>query len=161
MKSLLALLFVAITFHAAQAAGRNWTLANAQGGEYSFSENSGSRPTLLIFWASWCKPCKREMTELKDTYDDLQKRGMNVILISEDNQKTKSRVKPLSDSKGYEWTALLDPDGEVLKLYGGTSIPFTVVLDEGGSPVYKSIGEMKDPSEMLSKANQLIESPGE
>lgn len=161
MKSLLALLLIAFTLQSAHAAGRNWTLANAQGGEYSIADNSVGKPTLLIFWATWCRPCKREMTELKDTYDDLQKRGMNVIMISEDNQKTKNQVKPYWDSKGFAWTVLLDPDGEVLKLYGGTSIPYTVILDASGSPVFKHIGEMKDPSEMLAKANQLIESPGE
>lgn len=161
MKSILALLLIAFTLQSGFAAGRNWTLANAQGGEFSIADNSGGKPTLLIFWATWCKPCKRELSDLKTVYDDLQKRGMNVILVSEDNQKTKSQVKPFLDSKGFEWTALLDPDGEVLKLYGGTSIPYTVILDQSGSPVYKNIGEMKDPSDMLAKANQLIESPGE
>ncbi len=161
MKSIFALLTFALLLSTAQSAGRNWTLSKVNGGDFSIADHSGGRPSLLIFWATWCKPCKAEMTSLKDTFDDLNKRGLNVILISEDNQKSKSRVKPFLDSKGYEWTALLDPDGEVLKLYGGTSIPFSVMLDAGGSPVFEHRGEMKDPTEMLAKANQLIETLGE
>lgn len=98
---------------------------------------------------------------MKDTFDDLSKRGMNVVIVSEDNQKSMSRVKPFLDAKAYGWTALHDPDGEVLKLYGGTSIPFTVMLQADGTPVFESRGEMKDPTAMLAKANQLLESPGE
>lgn len=161
MKILLAILSICLMLSAASAAGRNWTLSSVNGDEYSISKNSGGRPSLLLFWATWCKPCKSELDAMKDTFNDLAKRGVNVIIISEDNVKSKSRVKPYIESKGFEWTALLDPDGEVLKLYGGTSIPFSVLLDAGGAPVYENRGELKDPAAMLNKANQLLESAGE
>ncbi len=161
MKSLLAVLSICLLLSAANAAGRNWTLSGVDGDEFSISKNAGNRPSLLVFWATWCKPCKSELDAMKDTFNDLNKRGVNVIIIAEDNVKSKSRVKPYIESKGFEWTALLDPDGEVLKLYGGTSIPFSVLLDASGAPVYENRGEMKDATAMLNKANQLIESAGE
>lgn len=160
MKHLLAILSFIVIVSSVQAAGRNWTLTSVNGGDYSISDNGG-RPSLLVFWATWCKPCKAELDAMKGTLDDLTKRGMNVLLVSEDNQKSKSRVKPYLDTKGYGWTALHDPDGEVLKLYGGTSIPYTVMLDKDGSPVFENRGEMKDATAMLAKANQLLESAGE
>jgi len=160
MKYLLAILSFVVIVSSVQAAGRNWTLASVNGGDYSISDNGG-RPSLLLFWATWCKPCKAELDAMKGTLDDLTQRGMNVLLVSEDNQKSKSRVKPYLDTKGYGWTALHDPDGEVLKLYGGTSIPYTVMLDKDGSPVFENRGEMKDATAMLAKANQLLESAGE
>ncbi|MCB9357238.1 MAG: TlpA family protein disulfide reductase [Calditrichaeota bacterium] len=157
MKTSYAILLTLALLSAAFA-GRNWSLTQVQGGEFSITDHSGGKPSLLIFWATWCKPCKAEMDAMKETFDDLNARGLNVILISEDTQKSMSRVKPFLDSKGYTWTALLDPDGAVLKLYGGTSIPFTVMLDAQGTPVYEHRGELKDPSEMIAKANQLIDS---
>jgi len=161
MKKLLVVLSCFVLFASAHAAGRNWTLTNVNGGDFSISNDNGGRPSLLVFWATWCKPCKAELDAMKGTLDDLNKRGMNVLLVAEDNQKSKSRVKPFLDTKAYGWTALHDPDGEVLKLYGGTSIPFTVMLDKSGAPVFENRGEMKDPTAMLAKANQLLESAGE
>lgn len=161
MKLLVAGLCIFFIFSVSNAAGRNWTLTNVEGGDYSISDNAGGRPSLLIFWATWCKPCKAELDAMRSTFDDLSKRGMNILLVSEDNQKSKSRVKPFLDSKGYGFTGLHDPDGEVLKLYGGTSIPFIVMLDQTGSPVFENRGELKDPNPLLTRANQLLESAGE
>lgn len=161
MKTLLALLLTLALLTSAQAAGRNWTLTQVNGGDYSLTANGGGKPALLLFWATWCKPCKAELSSMKDTFDQLAARGLNVVLISEDNQKSKSRVKPYLDSKGFTWNALHDPDGEVLKLYGGTSLPFSVLLDAEGSPVYEHRGEMKDASDMLAKANELLGSKSE
>ncbi|MBK8130439.1 MAG: TlpA family protein disulfide reductase [bacterium] len=161
MKTLLALILSVILLNSASAGGRNWSLQQVNGGDFSIANNAGGRPSLLVFWATWCKPCKAELSNLKDTFDDLQRRGMNVLLVSEDNQKSMSRVKPFLDSKGFTWTGLHDPDGEVLKLYGGTSIPYTVMLDPSGSPVFEHRGEMKDTNAMITRANQLLESAGE
>ena len=161
MKILLVILMNIALLASANAAGRNWTLTQVNGGDFSISDNGGGKPSLLIFWATWCKPCKAELSDMKDTFDGLAARGLNVILVSEDNQKSKSRVKPFLDSKGFTWTALHDPDGEVLKSYGGTSLPFSVLLDAGGSPVFEQRGEMKDASKMLTKANELLGSSGE
>ncbi|NUO18202.1 TlpA family protein disulfide reductase [bacterium] len=157
LKGLLLLAAVFVVLQSSGAAGRNWTLANVNGGDYELSEQAAGQPSLLIFWATWCKPCKAELDNMRSTFDDLRRRGMNVLLVSEDNQKSKSRVKPYLDSKNYGFTGLLDPDGEVLKLYGGTSIPFIVMLDGNGTPVFENRGELKDPSAMLAKANQLLE----
>lgn len=154
----LALIFTVTLCSDAVAITRDWTLKNTDGGDYKLSEHLNESPALIMFWATWCNPCKKELNDYKDQIDYFaDSLGVEVILISIDTQKTKSRVKPYLESKGYKWTALYDPNGEVLKMYGGTNkIPYTVLLDSEGKTYWKHLAEMKTLDELTGKIQELI-----
>ena len=132
--TLILLILIAI-WSDASAISRDWTLKSISGGDYRLSENLNGSPALLMFWATYCKPCKKEMNQFRETIDFYSDSlGVNVILISVDNPRTKSRVKPYIESKGYKWTVVYDSDSAILKMYGGnTTVPYTVLLDADGN----------------------------
>jgi peroxiredoxin len=101
------------------------------------------------------------MSDNQALFDSIAAQGVNVILVSEDTQKTQAKVKPYVDSKGFTWHVLLDPDGEVLKRYGGTSIPYTVLLGKDGTPVQKYRGAIKDVEALTKQINSLLGRAGE
>ncbi len=140
----------------------DWTLKDLDGGRFTLSENLGGWPTIILFWATWCRPCKQEMKDYKSIFESYQEKGVKVLAISEDNSKTQSQIKPFIQNNGYNFTVLLDPTGEVLRSYGGESIPFTIVLDSVGTvqKTYRGkIQRIDDLSKLLEKL--LVESVGE
>lgn len=139
----------------ANASNRDWTLSTVDGKRYKLSEETEG-PALLIFWATWCVPCKKELDEYREELTALSEQ-IPVILISEDTQKTQSRVAPYVKSKKIEWPVLLDPDGRILKIYGGTSLPYTVLIDGDGAPYHKFKGAIKKFSDLQQKVNALVE----
>jgi peroxiredoxin len=146
----------------AVAAASDWTLKDLDGGHFILSENLGKGPTVLLFWATWCRPCKQELKEYKGIFESYQEKGIRVLIISEDNSKTQSQVKPFIKSNDYKFTALLDPTGEVLKSYDGVSLPYSVVLDSSGKVQKTFRGKIRDIDELSSLLEKLLaETPGE
>jgi cytochrome c biogenesis protein CcmG, thiol:disulfide interchange protein DsbE len=159
----LALLLLSVFFDTSPAAARDWTLKDTDGNDYALSQHLSGSPVLMMFWATWCKPCKKELDDFKTTIDYYaDSLDVEVLLISIDTQKSMSRVKPYIESKGYKWTTLTDPDWEVLKMYGGSNkIPYTVLLDGKGSTAWKQLGEMQSTDALTTEIMKLIGKPGE
>jgi cytochrome c biogenesis protein CcmG, thiol:disulfide interchange protein DsbE len=153
---LVAIALLVIALPQLRADSKDWTLQDMQGEKFTLSENLGDSPVIMLFWATWCSPCKKELDDYRKMFDEYQEKGVKVIAISEDNQKSQAKVKPYIESKGYTWKILFDPDGSLLKRYGGTSIPYSVVLDKTGSPQMKNQGAIKDQKKLADKLDALM-----
>lgn len=158
----LAGILLAGCFFQASAAPADWTLKNLDGKRYTLSENLGQGPILILFWATWCRPCKQEMKAYKSVLEAYQEKGIQVLAISEDNSRTQGKVAPFVRGAGYNFTVLLDPTGEILKSYGGISIPYTIVLDAAGKMQKVYRGKIRRISGLSALLEELLaESPGE
>lgn len=98
--------------------------------------NNGS-PIIISFWATWCSPCKKELNTIHDAFEDwVEETGVKLIAVSVDDERTKSRVSPYVDSKGWEYDILLDPNGEFKRAMGVNNVPHTFVINGTGKIVY-------------------------
>jgi hypothetical protein len=84
---------------------------------------------LVIFGASWCEQCRFEMTQLLPRYEELKSKGVEVVFISLDTDKSEfvkfTAQFPFLSSCDYEkW------DTEVAKQYYISSSPTFFVLDK-------------------------------
>ena len=103
--------------------------------------SNDGKPFIIDFFATWCKPCNRELTAISEVYDEWQEEtGVKVIAVSIDQAQNINKVKPLVDQNEWEYEVLLDPNSELLKALGGQMIPFVVVIDGQGNIVSKHSG---------------------
>lgn len=62
--------------------------------------NNGGKPFAISFFATWCKPCMRELKAINEVYADWQdETGMKMYIVSIDEAQNASKVKPLSTPK--------------------------------------------------------------
>ncbi len=95
----------------------------------SFVSGAHGRPALVLFWASWCGPCKSEAPQVERFARTSQGRGRIVGVNWSDT---------LGGAKGflakYHWSFpdLRDGDGSVGNAYELTNLPTTFVIDRKG-----------------------------
>lgn len=112
-------------------------------------DNDGN-PIIVCFFATWCKPCQRELQAIHDVYPDWQdETGVKVVAISIDEGQNVNKVKPLVDGYGWEYDVLLDPNSDLKRALGINMIPYALVVDGSGNIVYNHTGYVDGGEEEL------------
>ncbi|MCF0183506.1 MAG: TlpA family protein disulfide reductase [Bacteroidaceae bacterium] len=144
----------------AQSELPTFSLKNIEGKTVNTNELSNDgKPFIIDFFATWCKPCNRELSAIAEVYDEWKEEtGVKVIAVSIDQAHNINKVKPLVDNHGWEYEVLLDPNSDFLKALGGQMIPYTIIVDGKGKIVYRHSGYTDGAeTELIEKVRALIE----
>ena len=111
----------AIDFRLKSLAGGTVTLADYRG-----------RPLFLNFWATWCKPCRAEMTDIIAAYDAHKDQHLQVLAINLTDQERMKDVRAFVNELQMPFPVLLDEKGKVRKSYALRGVPTSVFIDSSG-----------------------------
>lgn len=96
------------------------------------------KPFVISFFASWCKPCLRELKAINEVYADWQdETGVKLYAVSIDQGQNSNKVKPMVDAEGWEYEVLLDPNSDFKRALNIQMIPAVFLLDGNGKIVSK------------------------
>ena len=100
------------------------------------------KPFIISFFATWCKPCNRELSAIAEVYDEWQKEtGVKLYAVSIDKAQNANKVKPLVNQNGWPYEVMLDPNSEFRKSFGGEMIHLLIICDGRGYLIAKINGE--------------------
>ena len=162
MKKLILSIF-AIAFFTVSSFSQNRTLPsvkvkNLKGSLVNIQtiKNDG-KPIVISFWATWCKPCKKELNAIAEVYEEWQDdTGVKLVAISIDDSRSASKVKPYVNTEGWEYEIYLDEKQDLFRSLGGSSVPHTFLLDGNGNIVWDHKGYIEgDEEELLEEIKKI------
>lgn len=122
--------------------GSDWTLNNLTGEAITLSDYQG-RPTLLIFWATWCPYCKKLLPGIAELNDKYESQGLKVLAV---NIREDWKPEVYWRNFGYKFDTVLEGD-EVAKIYGIKGTPGIVFISPSGKVL--GVQSFSDPHHPL------------
>jgi thiol-disulfide isomerase/thioredoxin len=122
----------------------NLSLINAANQRHSIID-SNAKLTMLVFWASWCGPCRMEIPLLKEIQNQYGRKGLNLVSISIDDNKD-NWMKALSQEKMSWGQYIVDKDkiDLVKQQFNFSAIPLVVFTNNKGKEIMKFTGYEKE-----------------
>ena len=117
---------------AANPAAPDFTVYDAGGNAHKLSDYRG-KPVILNFWASWCGPCKAEMPDFEEKYQEYGDRIQFLIVnLTDGSQETVETASDYVAGQGYIFPVFFDTDMDAAMTYGISAIPVTYFIDAEG-----------------------------
>lgn len=106
---------------------------NLQGDTITLESFQG-KYVLLDFWASWCKPCRAAIPELKQLYAKYKDSGLAIISITWDNDKAKWKEAVAAEGIDmWQQVHYKYNKSDIAEMYGIYSIPTMILIDPQGN----------------------------
>lgn len=129
-----------------------WSLKTPQGQVVNYPADARGRPTVLLFWPSWCPFSRALQPYVQDIWTDYRDRGVNVwtINIREDGDP----LQAMRD-RGLSFPLLLDGDA-LIPTYKITRTPWFVVIDGAQNIVYTRPAHPPTPIDVAKAARETL-----
>jgi len=109
-----------------------WQATNFQGKSVSFPELVNGKPTVIIFWASWCSYCKAFMPYLNEIQDEYGPDSIEIIAVNFREEEGELGADSDPDAyianTGIALTAIRDGE-DIAAAYGVKYVPGLMVVD--------------------------------
>lgn len=144
----------------------DFTLVDQYGNEHTLSDYKG-KVVFLNFWATWCPPCKKEMPDIEQFYQNSGKNQEDIIVIGVANPASteypknadvsKEEIISFLEENNYTFPVVFDESGEVLADYYISAFPTTFFINADGN-IYGYIPSMMTRDMIDNAIQQTIDS---
>ncbi|MBT2754862.1 thiol-disulfide oxidoreductase ResA [Mesobacillus foraminis] len=119
----------------------DFALVDMNGEKHKLSDYRG-QGVFLNFWATWCKPCEREMPYIDHQYNNFKDQGVKVLTV--DVGESRVAVNKFIERHNLSFPVMIDSDGQVQTAYGIDPLPITFLIDKDGKVVRSHTGELTE-----------------
>lgn len=131
----------------------DFTLPALEGAAVTLSQFRGQKGVVLVFFATWCVSCIRELPENIRFAEAVQKE--NIIVLGINYKQSKETVERLRKSEQITYRILLDEEGTVTgERYGIRGLPHVIGINAKGEIVYRGVSLPEERDEFIKNLKQ-------
>jgi peroxiredoxin len=119
----------------------DFELTDLEGDIHRLSDYRG-KVVLLNFWATWCGPCRREMTTFQAEYEGSG--GDELAVLAINNDEPEDLILFFIDGLDLTFPILLDPGAKVKEQYRVQRYPASFFVDPDGVIRFIHLGLLTD-----------------
>lgn len=140
MRRLLPLAAIMALASAVPGQGLNVRLKDPDGKRVELSDLYQGRPLVVNFWATWCKPCCRELEQYQKLYQAYADSGVGFLGICVNEAKDQGKVKAFLAGNRYGFPVALDPEQQAMRKFGLKDVPGSFVIGKDGRIAWSHYG---------------------
>ncbi len=116
----------------------DFTLEDQYGNTHTLSDYRG-KIVFLNFWATWCPPCKKELPDIQELYEEYSnKTDSDIVFLTITfpglgQEKSVSGIKKFTSDQGYTFPVLMDTEYITEEQYYINAFPTTFLIDPKGN----------------------------
>lgn len=117
----------------------DFEVTTLNGEQAKLSDFRGGR-VMLNFWATWCPPCRAEMPDMQEVYDE-----EDITILAVNMTETESNedvIVEFVDDFELTFPILMDERSDVMNAYKIQAYPTTYMIDSHGRIQFVALGAM-------------------
>lgn len=115
------------------------TMTTLDGETINLADQTG-KVILVNFWATWCAPCRKEIPDLIDLYDQYRSDGLVIVGVAMDEEGP-DVVKPFVEEQSINYPIVIDTSKTVESQFDAMyGLPTTYVVNPDGKIVRRILG---------------------
>lgn len=115
------------------------------------------KPFIISFWATWCKPCKKELDAISEQYEDwIKQTGVKLIAVSIDDSRSALKVGADVKSKDWKYEIYIDENQDFKRAMSVNTIPHTFIIDGKGNIVWQHNSYAEGDEDILYEAVKKV-----
>ena len=123
-------------------AAPDFTVENENGESVMLSDLVG-RPVVLNLWASWCPPCRSEMPDFEEAYQEYGKDvEFMMVNLTDGSRETVETAKAFIEDQGFTFPVYFDTTYDAAIAYQASSIPATYFIDKESNIIAHATGAL-------------------
>ena len=135
---------------------KDFSMEDGEGNEV-FLSGFLDKPIVLNFWASWCPPCREEMPDFQEMYEQYgDKVNFIFVNLTDGDQETRESAAAFIEEQGFTFPVYYDVSGEGAERYEIYYIPDTYFINVKGQIVSYAVGQI-DRAAMEESIGKLME----
>lgn len=132
----------------------NYIMLDTTDGSQIYLEQYRGKVVVLDMFATWCSPCKIQMTELKELQAEFLPSELVILSVDADPSESMDLIREFKAEEGADWP-FAAANADFNSKFPASSIPTMYVIDPNGNVAETYVG-VTDSDILVNEVQSLI-----